>query len=87
MPKWKFALMPVVLVNLLPGASRGEHLVQNILPLHGGEPFRRMVLPDIPPNGFYAWCSTSHGVCLVQGDAPIAPGLACYCGAYTGHTE
>jgi hypothetical protein len=86
MPKWKFALMVFAVVNLSRGASQAQYLVQNTLPLRGGEPFKHNVLPETPPNGFYAWCSTSHGICLVQGDAPIAPGSPCYCGPYTGHT-
>lgn len=85
-PRWKLALIIFAVMTSIGGASDVQHLVQNTLPLQGGEPFKRNVLPDTPPNGFYAWCSTSYGICLVQGNGPIAPRLPCYCSRYAGIT-
>jgi hypothetical protein len=72
------------------GAESGLHAQtqeKNTAPLHGGSPLNFNVLPGVPPNGFYAWCQTSPGICLVEGNAPIAPGSVCHCGQYEGRTK
>jgi hypothetical protein len=54
--------------------------------LTGGQPVRFNMLPPLPPNGFFAWCQTSPGFCIVQGNAPIASGTSCHCADYLGRT-
>ena len=79
------SLCVVVLLNIIiavPGQSQPE----NATSLRGGVPFDFANLPPLPPTGFYAWCETPRGFCKVKGNAPIAPGSACYCAEYSGHT-
>ena len=59
---------------------------RNTAPLRGGNPLNFNIQPDVPPTGFHAWCQTSSGICLVQGNAPISPGSACHCAQYEGRT-
>jgi hypothetical protein len=54
--------------------------------LAGGQPVRFNMLPPLPPNGFFAWCQTPPGLCIVQGSAPVAPGTSCHCADYSGRT-
>jgi hypothetical protein len=58
----------------------------NSAELQGGTPIGFNVLPRLPPTGFHAWCETPRGLCLVQGNAPIAPGSLCHCAEYAGRT-
>ena len=80
------AILLAVATGFAWGTSRGQERAQNAGVLHGGQPFKHNVLPDLPPSGFYAWCNTPRGVCMVQGNAPIAPGSLCSCGDYSGRT-
>ena len=66
----------------VPGRSQSG----NTAPLFGGAPVGFNVLPPLPPSGFYAWCETPRGLCMVQGNAPIAPASLCHCAEYAGHT-
>lgn len=69
-------------VTTIPGQSE----TTNTAPLRGGMPFNFAKLPPLPPNGFYAWCETTRGICKVKGNAPIAPASACHCAEFTGQT-
>jgi hypothetical protein len=71
-------------LSIIPaGPAQGQG---NVVPLRGGSPVGFNVLPALPPNGFYAWCETPRGVCMVQGNAPIAPDSLCHCAQYAGRT-
>jgi hypothetical protein len=69
-------------ITAVPGRSQAG----NTAPLRGGAPIGFNVLPPLPPNGFYAWCETPRGLCVVQGKAPIAPESLCHCAEYAGRT-
>ena len=69
-------------IAAVPSAGQGN----NTTPLQGGAPAGFNVLPNLPPTGFYAWCETPHGLCLVQGQAPIAPASLCHCAEFAGRT-
>lgn len=45
------------------------------------------VIKPIPGIDFRSICITTAGTCAVLGDAPIAPGIACHCGANPGTTQ
>jgi hypothetical protein len=80
-------VLPIVVVAVVavaPGA-RGQERA-NGPPLIGGPPVGFNILPPLPPNGFYAWCETPRGLCVVQGIAPIAPRSLCHCAEYEGRT-
>jgi hypothetical protein len=77
------ALIATVAISFVPG--RGQP-VNNAATLRGDAPAGFQVLPPLPPTGFYAWCRTSRGLCLVQGGAPIAPGSLCHCAEFEGRT-
>ena len=81
-------LLPVIIVAMLSvtTAVPGQGQSGNTAPLRGGPPVGFNVLPPLPPNGFYAWCETPRGLCMVQGNAPIAPGSLCHCAEYAGRT-
>jgi hypothetical protein len=81
-------LSMVIVIALLNvgGAVPGRGQARNTAPLRGGAPSGFIVLPPLPPNGFYAWCETPRGLCVVQGNAPIAPGSLCHCAEYAGRT-
>jgi hypothetical protein len=67
-------------------AQTGVKAPADPLALRGGNPVNWGTLPDVPPTGFHAFCNTARGSCLVQGNAPIAPGTVCHCGEYPGRT-
>jgi hypothetical protein len=69
-------------ISAMPGRSQSV----NTALLRGGPPVGFNVLPPLPPNGFYAWCETPQGLCMVQGNAPIAPRSLCHCALYEGRT-
>lgn len=81
-------LLSVIIVALfivsssVPGRSQSA----NTMPLRGAPPVGFNVLPPLPPKGFYAWCQTPEGLCVVQGNAPIAPGSVCHCAQHEGRT-
>jgi hypothetical protein len=81
-------LLPVLAVALLSitSAVPGQGETNNTAPLVGGPPGLFNVLPPLPPTGFHAWCETPEGLCLVQGNAPIAPGSLCHCAQHEGRT-
>jgi hypothetical protein len=72
-----------VTVAISAAPSRGQ---TNTSPLRGSAPAGFQVLPPLPPTGFYAWCATRRGLCMVQGNAPIAPGSLCHCAEFEGRT-
>jgi hypothetical protein len=72
----------LIVVSVVPIRSQSV----NTAPLRGAPPVGFNVLPPLPPKGFYAWCETPEGICVVQGDAPIAPGSLCHCAQYEGRT-
>jgi hypothetical protein len=74
-----------IVLSVVPLTS-GRSQAANTAPLRGGPPSAYNVLPPLPPNGFYAWCETSRGVCPVRGNAPISPGSLCHCADYAGRT-
>jgi len=74
-----------VLLDVITVAS-GTGQASNSAPLQGKAPVGFNVLPSLPPSGFYAWCETSRGLCLVQGNAPIAPSSLCHCAEHAGRT-
>jgi hypothetical protein len=78
-------LMTIALLNII-SAAPGRGQASNTVPLQGAAPVGFNVLPNIPPNGFYAWCETPRGLCLVKGNAPIAPASVCHCAEYAGRT-
>jgi hypothetical protein len=59
---------------------------RNTAPLRGTDATSNNQAPPIPPSGFWAYCSVPRGICLVQGNAPIAPGSDCHCGTSPGQT-
>lgn len=81
-------LAPVFAAVLLGAGTNlpGGGQTANSAPLRGGDPTRFSVLPPLPPDGFYAWCQTERGLCVVQGNAPIPSGSSCHCGQYVGRT-
>jgi hypothetical protein len=66
----------------VPGSSQ----TANTAPLRGGAPIGFNILPPLPPDGFYAWCQTERGLCVVRGNAPIPSGSSCHCAEYPGRT-
>jgi hypothetical protein len=82
-------LFPVITIAILTvtSATPGRSQSVNTAPLRGGPPVGFNVLPPLPPNGFYGWCETSPGLCIVQGNAPIAPRSICHCAQYEGRTS
>jgi hypothetical protein len=78
------SLTVAILCVVSVAPSKGQSI--NKSPLNGGPPVGFNVLPPLPPTGFYAWCGTAQGLCLVQGNAPIAPGSTCHCAQYEGRT-
>jgi hypothetical protein len=78
---WILTLMSIVAV-----AALGWSQSANTASLQGEAPFNFNVLPPLPPNGFYAWCETPHGICAVRGNAPIPPGSVCHCAEFEGRT-
>ena len=84
-----FLIVTCVIALNLAAVVSGEcqtSSAANTAPLRGRNPFFWNVLPDLPPTGFHAHCRTPAGVCLVQGNAPIAPGSTCHCGEHAGRT-
>jgi hypothetical protein len=78
-------LIVAAILNVVVAApSEGQR--NNTAPLRGPAPVGFNVLPNLPPTGFYAWCETPRGLCLVQGQAPIAPGSLCHCAEFAGRT-
>src|SRR3954469_12294356 len=78
-------LIIIVLVNVV-GAMPGRGQAGNSAPLQGAAPVGFNILPSLPPRGFHAWCETPRGLCVVKGNAPIAPASLCHCGEYAGRT-
>jgi hypothetical protein len=80
--------LPVIVVALVNVAVVPPGLAQagNTAPLRGSAPVGFNVLPSLPPQGFHAWCETPRGLCLVRGNAPIAPASVCHCAEYAGRT-
>jgi hypothetical protein len=74
------AVVVISVVEPVPSRSQPDNT------LRGGSPLGFIVLPPLPPAGFYAWCETPRGLCVVQGRSPIAPRSTCSCGEYAGHT-
>ena len=84
----RLALLTVAIAMMFAGVVSPVRCQSgNTAPLIGGPPVGFIVLPALPPNDFHAWCETPRGVCVVQGNAPIAPGSACHCAEYEGHTS
>lgn len=81
-------LLPAITLAMftITSAAPSEGQSVNTVPLRGGPPVGFNILPPLPPNGFYAWCGTPEGVCMVQGNAPIAPASLCHCAQYEGRT-
>jgi len=79
-------LLPVIVIAMLSVTTTGRGQAGNTATLRGGAPLGFNVLPPLPPNGFQAWCETPRGLCVVQGNAPIAPGSLCHCAEYAGRT-
>jgi hypothetical protein len=76
----------VTLLSVAAGLPVLGEAGNNTAALQGGAPIGFNVLPRLPPTGFHAWCETPRGLCLVQGNAPIAPGSVCHCAEYAGRT-
>jgi hypothetical protein len=82
-----FLASTMVLTVISPGLCQQSIETRgNVAELRGSDPFKWNVLPDLPPNGFFAWCNTSRGFCLVEGRIPIAPGSLCHCMENPGNT-
>lgn len=79
------SLTVAALLNVIISASSAGG-GSNIAPLQGAAPVGFNVLPNLPPKGFFAWCETPRGLCLVQGQAPIAPASLCHCAEFAGRT-
>lgn len=89
---FKFIGLGIITVLASPASGDAQPTSElagnsNTAPLMGGLPLNWGVQPPLPPDGFYAVCYTSAGRCKVRGNAPIAPGSACYCLTYAGRTE
>jgi hypothetical protein len=79
-------LLIMILLLDVAATTPGWSQPMNVAPLRGGPPFNFNVLPPLPATGFYAWCETPHGLCVVQGSAPISPGSVCHCAEFEGRT-
>jgi hypothetical protein len=58
----------------------------NSLILKNDNPAMLTTIPIKPLDAYQAYCSTTPGLCVVQGDGVIPAGTDCHCGDYAGKT-